>query len=47
MPVNPKFIQLDAPAPDFSLPSVQGGQVSLSEFQGKKNIVLIFLRGFF
>ena len=29
-------------APDFSLPSTEGREVALSEFQGKKNIVLYF-----
>ena len=30
-------------APDFSLPSVQGGAVSLSGFKGRKNVVLSFV----
>ena len=29
-------------APDFSLVDVSGNQVGLSDFKGKKNIVLIF-----
>ena len=29
-------------APDFSLPSTEGREISLSEFKGKKNIVLYF-----
>jgi cytochrome oxidase Cu insertion factor (SCO1/SenC/PrrC family) len=29
-------------APDFSLIDVSGNQVKLSDFKGKKNIVLIF-----
>ncbi len=29
-------------APDFSLPSSDGGQVSLSDFKGKKSVVLYF-----
>ena len=32
--------------PDFELPDTQGKMVRLSEFQGKKNVVLIFLRSF-
>jgi peroxiredoxin len=30
-------------APDFTLPSVSGEKVSLSQFQGKKNVVLSFV----
>jgi peroxiredoxin Q/BCP len=29
-------------APDFTLPALRGGQVSLSDFAGKKNVVLFF-----
>jgi len=31
------------PAPDFALPSVKNGMVSLSRFKGKKNVVLSFI----
>ena len=30
-------------APDFSLPSLQGGKVTLSGYRGKKNVVLSFV----
>jgi peroxiredoxin (alkyl hydroperoxide reductase subunit C) len=30
-------------APDFDLPSITGGRVTLSEFRGKKNVVLSFI----
>ena len=30
------------PAPDFSLPSSEGGEVSLSDFKNKKKVVLYF-----
>lgn len=33
-------------APDFELKDLQGESVRLSDFRGKKNVVLIFLRGF-
>jgi len=30
-------------APDFTLPSVSGGKVSLSDYRGKKNVVISFV----
>ncbi len=33
------------PAPDFSLESHAGPVVTLSDFQGEKNVVLVFYRG--
>ncbi len=30
-------------APDFSLPSVKGGEVALSDYRGEKNVVLSFV----
>ncbi|MGH2625064.1 MAG: redoxin domain-containing protein, partial [Anaerolineales bacterium] len=30
------------PAPDFTLPSTSGGEVTLSAFKGKKNVLLAF-----
>jgi peroxiredoxin len=33
-------------APDFELADINGDAVRLSQFAGKKNIVLVFLRGF-
>lgn len=32
-------------APDFTLESKDGGTVTLSQFRGKKTIVLVFYRG--
>ena len=34
-------------APDFSVLDSEGKDVNLSEFRGKKLVVLIFNRGFF
>ncbi len=31
-------------APDFTLPAVKGGQVSLADYRGRKNVVLVFNR---
>lgn len=36
-------VKVGEKAPDFSLPAVSGGRVSLSQFQGKKNVVLSFV----
>jgi peroxiredoxin len=30
------------PAPDFTLPSSQGGEVTLSSFRGRADVVLVF-----
>jgi peroxiredoxin len=33
-------------APDFTLTDTQGQSVTLSHYQGKKHVVLVFNRGF-
>jgi len=33
-------------APDFALTDTNGNEIRLSDFRGKKNVVLTFLRGF-
>lgn len=33
-------------APDFTLEDVNGEPVSLSDFRGKRHVVLVFNRGF-
>jgi len=40
------IVELNKPAPDFSLTDFNGNDVRLSDFQGKKNVLLIFNRGF-
>ena len=35
-----------AAAPDFSLPNIEGNTVHLSDYRGKKHVVLVFNRGF-
>lgn len=37
----------DKPAPDFALNDVEGQQVRLSDYRGKKNVVLIFNRSLY
>jgi len=34
------------PAPDFELADSEGRQIRLSSYQGNRNVVLIFNRGF-
>lgn len=33
-------------APDFKLMASDGREISLSDFRGKRNVVLFFIRGF-
>src|ERR1700679_2580114 len=44
LPVLPALAdaQLDKPAPDFSLPNADGKVVKLSDFHGKKVVVVYF-----
>jgi peroxiredoxin Q/BCP len=39
---QPPAVREGEPAPDFTLPSTTGEPISLSQFRGKKNIVLFF-----
>lgn len=39
-------VELNTPAPDFTLTDYQGNEVSLSQFQGEKHVLLVFNRGF-
>lgn len=39
-------VSLNAKAPDFVLEDYQGNPVSLSDYYGKKNVLLVFNRGF-
>ncbi len=42
-----KRVELNQSAPDFSLTDFKGNDVHLSNYQGKKNVLLVFNRGFF
>jgi hypothetical protein len=35
-------LEVGEPAPDFTLPSTMGGEISLSQFRGKKLVLLEF-----
>lgn len=39
-------VNLNTPAPDFTLQDFEGNAVSLSDFVGKKNVLLVLNRGF-
>ncbi len=39
-------VQMDTKAPDFTLADYTGQNVTLSDFRGEKNVLLIFNRGF-
>ena len=36
-------VKVGKPAPDFTLPAVAGGKVSLRQYRGKKNVVVSFV----
>ena len=43
-PIDSKLnVRIGDPAPDFTLPSVSGENISLSQFRGKKNVVISFV----
>ena len=39
-------VPVNLPAPDFSLISLDGREVTLSDYQGNQNVLLVFNRGF-
>ena len=39
-------VEVDTPAPAFSLPDFNGQSVSLADFLGTKNVLVVFNRGF-
>jgi cytochrome oxidase Cu insertion factor (SCO1/SenC/PrrC family) len=39
---EPSTLKVGDKAPDFALPDQNGKQISLSQFQGKENVVLAF-----
>ncbi len=44
-PADLNRVQVGQPAPDFTLESMDGAPVTLSDFRGKKRVVLVFYRG--
>jgi len=50
--IDPRITDLErvkegTPAPDFALEDIQGKLYRLSDYKGKKAVVLIFYRGYF
>lgn len=45
-PTDIERVAVGAPAPDFTLARYGGGTVTLSQFRGQKNVVLVFYRGY-
>lgn len=45
-PTDLDRIQVGNRAPDFTLEDTDGRRVSLSDFQGKKTVILVFYRGY-
>ncbi|MFZ5880943.1 MAG: hypothetical protein ACOY0R_16370 [Chloroflexota bacterium] len=39
--------ELNKPAPDFVLTDFHGSEVRLSDLRGRRNVLLVFNRGFF
>jgi cytochrome oxidase Cu insertion factor (SCO1/SenC/PrrC family) len=39
-------IQVGQPAPDFTLEDADGKPLALSDFRGKKSVILVFYRGY-
>jgi peroxiredoxin len=46
-PIHEWEVKMDSNlAPDFELKDTRGQTIRLSDYRGKKNVVLVFLRGF-
>ena len=45
-PTDLQRIKVGQPAPDFTLEDIEGKNITLSDFRGKKTVVLVFYRGY-
>jgi cytochrome oxidase Cu insertion factor (SCO1/SenC/PrrC family) len=45
-PTDLNRVRIGQPAPDFTLEDSEGKALTLSSFQGKKSVVLVFYRGY-
>ncbi len=44
-PVDTGRVAVGSPAPDFTLVSYRGDRVTLSDYRGEKDVILVFYRG--
>jgi len=44
-PTNLERVKVGDPAPDFTLEDEKGTPLTLSQFRGKKEVILVFYRG--
>lgn len=44
-PTDLERVKVGDQAPDFTLENMDGKRISLADFRGKKNVVLVFYRG--
>ena len=44
-PTDLERVKVGSPAPDFSLENMDSKQIALSDYRGKKSVVLVFYRG--
>ena len=45
--MSQKRVKTGESPPNFTLANTQGEKITLSNFEGKKNVYLVFNRGFF
>lgn len=45
-PVDTGRVIVGSEAPDFTLASLTGRRITLSDYRGRKNIILVFYRGY-
>lgn len=46
VPMSRPLVAVGQPVPDFTLPDAAGRPVTLSDYRGKKPVVLVFYRGY-
>ncbi|MBI4528510.1 MAG: redoxin domain-containing protein [Deltaproteobacteria bacterium] len=44
-PTDLERVKVGHAAPDFTLENLDGNRITLSDFRGKKNVILVFYRG--